>query len=190
VATYHRGQFLNVDTFIAFMGMDVRVRDSGHFRGKRKLTKKGEPELRRILFNAAMRGRCNAHWEPYYLTQLTPMRLQSDIESILASLLADRSSLLSKTATAVPLDPVALVYSFLPHPGRKRTRHGIPVAIGDEEGVDLDRRFSDLKILLAPGARGRSSELSRVQRTQSNRPSRRCGYGPPGPEAACRARPC
>ena len=68
VATYHRGKFLNVDTFIAFMGMDVRVRDSGHFRGKRKLTKKGEPELRRLLFNAAMRGRCDAHWEPYYLT--------------------------------------------------------------------------------------------------------------------------
>ena len=68
VATYHRGKFLNVDTFIAFMGMDVRVRDSGHFRGKRKLTKKGEPELRRLLFNAAMRGRCDAHWETYYLT--------------------------------------------------------------------------------------------------------------------------
>jgi len=71
------------DTFIAFMGMDVRVHDSDHFRGKRKLTKKGEPELRRILFNAAMRGWCDAHWEPYYLTRTTPMRLQSDIESIL-----------------------------------------------------------------------------------------------------------
>ncbi len=67
VATYHRGQFRNDDAFIAFMGMDVRIRESGRFRGRRKLTKKGEPELRRLLFNAAMRGRQHSHWEPYYL---------------------------------------------------------------------------------------------------------------------------
>ncbi len=67
VATYHRGQFRSGDSFIAFMGMDVRVRDSGKFRGRRKLTKKGDSELRRLLFNAAMQGRRNALWEPYYL---------------------------------------------------------------------------------------------------------------------------
>lgn len=67
VATYHRGQFRNDDAFIAFMGMDVRVRESGMYRGRRKLSKKGDPELRRLLFNAAMQGRRNAHWEPYYL---------------------------------------------------------------------------------------------------------------------------
>jgi transposase len=67
VATDHRGQFLNADAFIAFMGLDVRVRDSGQFRGRRKLTKKGDSELRRLLFNAAMQGRRNLLWEPYYL---------------------------------------------------------------------------------------------------------------------------
>lgn len=67
VATYHRGQFLKADAFIAFMGLDVRVRDSGKFRGRRKLTKKGDSELRRLLFNAAMQGRRNRLWEPYYL---------------------------------------------------------------------------------------------------------------------------
>jgi len=67
VATYHRGQFTRADAFIAFMGMDVRVRDSGQFRGRRELTKKGDSELRRLLFNAAMQGRRNALWEPYYL---------------------------------------------------------------------------------------------------------------------------
>ena len=36
------------------MGLDVRVRDSGTFRGRRKLTKKGDPEVRRLLYNAAM----------------------------------------------------------------------------------------------------------------------------------------
>jgi hypothetical protein len=29
--------------------------------------KKGEPELRCLLFNAAMQGRRNPLWEPYYL---------------------------------------------------------------------------------------------------------------------------
>ena len=67
VATYHRGPFRNADAFIAFMGMDVRVRDSGKYRGRRKLTKKGDSELRRLLFNAAMQGRRSALWEPYYL---------------------------------------------------------------------------------------------------------------------------
>jgi transposase len=67
VATYHRGQFRNHDAFIAFMGMDVRIRESGRYRGRRKLTKKGESELRRLLFNAAMRGRQHSLWEPYYL---------------------------------------------------------------------------------------------------------------------------
>ena len=60
VAAYHRGQFRGADAFIAFMGMDVRIRDSGKFRGRRKPTKKGDSELRRLLFNAAMQGRRNA----------------------------------------------------------------------------------------------------------------------------------
>jgi transposase len=65
VATYQRASFRSDD---AFIGMDVRVRESGPFRGRRKLTKKGEPELRRLLFNAAMQCRRNTHWQPYYLT--------------------------------------------------------------------------------------------------------------------------
>lgn len=41
-----RGRFKTSDAFIAFLGMDVRVRDSGGYRGRRKLTKAGDPELR------------------------------------------------------------------------------------------------------------------------------------------------
>ena len=67
VARYHRGDFLCADAFIAFMGMDVRVRESGQWRGRRKLTKKGDPEVRRLLFNAAMQARRSPVWEPYYL---------------------------------------------------------------------------------------------------------------------------
>lgn len=50
---YNRGEFSNVDRFIAFLGLDIRVRDSGTYRGRRKLTKKGDPEVRRLLFNGA-----------------------------------------------------------------------------------------------------------------------------------------
>ena len=67
VALYHRGEFARADAFIAFMGMDVRVRESGQWRGRRKLTKKGDPEVRRLLFNAAMQARRSPLWEPYYL---------------------------------------------------------------------------------------------------------------------------
>lgn len=66
-AMFHQGTFRNVDAFIAFMGMDVRVRQSGRWRGQSKLTKKGDPEVRRLLFNAAMQGRRSPVWEPYYL---------------------------------------------------------------------------------------------------------------------------
>lgn len=38
--TFHRGEFKNSDAFIAYLGMDVRVRDSGKQVGRRKLTKK------------------------------------------------------------------------------------------------------------------------------------------------------
>ena len=55
------------DAFIAFMGLDVRVRESGYFRGKRKLTKKGNPEMRRLLFNAARSGAKTKQWNAYYL---------------------------------------------------------------------------------------------------------------------------
>lgn len=68
VATYHRGDFCSVDAFVAFIGMDVRVRESGKFKGRRKLTKKGDSEVRRLLYNAAMAARRSALWEPFYLS--------------------------------------------------------------------------------------------------------------------------
>ena len=33
VALYHRGELVSAEAFIAFMGMDVRVRESGRWRG-------------------------------------------------------------------------------------------------------------------------------------------------------------
>lgn len=68
VAQYHRGYFTKSDSFIAFMGLDVRVRESGYFKGRRKLTKRGNPEMRRLLFNAARSGSRTKQWNTYYLS--------------------------------------------------------------------------------------------------------------------------
>lgn len=61
-AAYHSGQFPHRDPFIAFLGLDVRTKDSGKHKGKRKLTKKGEAEYRRLLHNAAMAATKNGRY--------------------------------------------------------------------------------------------------------------------------------
>jgi transposase len=45
--------FATGDAFVAFLGLDLRVKDSGKLKGKRCLTKRGDPEARRLLFLAA-----------------------------------------------------------------------------------------------------------------------------------------
>ncbi|WP_406672260.1 IS110 family transposase, partial [Natronospira sp.] len=66
VTTFRRGTFRSSDAFIAFLGLDVRARDSGVSKGRRKLTKQGNPELRRLLHNAAMAARNSPTWRPVY----------------------------------------------------------------------------------------------------------------------------
>ncbi|QEE23706.1 IS110 family transposase [Rhodanobacter glycinis] len=63
---FHRGAFKSADAYIAFIGLDVRVRESGTFSGRRKLTKKGDPELRRLLYMAAMTACRSSTWKPFY----------------------------------------------------------------------------------------------------------------------------
>jgi transposase len=46
--------FATADAFVAYLGLDVRIKESGQFRGKRKLTKRGDPEARRLLYLAAL----------------------------------------------------------------------------------------------------------------------------------------
>jgi transposase len=65
---YHSGQFNHRDPFIAFLGMDLRSKDSGVHTGKRRLTKQGNPETRRLLFNAAMAAISSGrYFRPDYL---------------------------------------------------------------------------------------------------------------------------
>lgn len=66
VMAFLRGDFRNGDAFIAFLGLDVRVRDSGRQRQRRRLSKRGDPEVRRLLHNAAMAARRSPVWAARY----------------------------------------------------------------------------------------------------------------------------
>ncbi len=61
-----RVPFHNADAFVAFVGYDTRAQDSGQRRGRRRLSKHGPAELRRLLFNAAMAASKTDSWKPIY----------------------------------------------------------------------------------------------------------------------------
>lgn len=47
-------QFTHPDQFVAYIGLDIRVSQSGRRRGQFGLSKHGDAELRRLLYLAAM----------------------------------------------------------------------------------------------------------------------------------------
>ncbi len=70
VSTFNRGAFAGSDAFVAFIGLDVRLRESGKYKGKRKLTKCGEAETRRLLFCASQGARSYLLFDIYYQNQI------------------------------------------------------------------------------------------------------------------------
>ena len=64
--TLERVPFRNADAFVAFSGLDPRARDSGQKVGRRRLSKRGPAELRRLLFTAAMSASRTRVWRPLY----------------------------------------------------------------------------------------------------------------------------
>lgn len=70
VAAYQRGAFSGGDAFVAFLGLDIQLRESGRFKGKSKLTKQGEPELRRLLYCASRGARSNPRFADYHQRML------------------------------------------------------------------------------------------------------------------------
>ena len=54
LALHGRGQFRSADQFVAFLGLDVRLTQSGQGKAHGRLSKRGDPEARRILHVAAM----------------------------------------------------------------------------------------------------------------------------------------
>lgn len=66
VMAFIRGEFKSSDSYIAFLGMDLRITDSGQKVGRRRLTKRGCSEIRRLLHNAAMSASRSLAWKGFY----------------------------------------------------------------------------------------------------------------------------
>ena len=64
-----RVPFAKSDAVVALAGLDPRANDSGLKRVKRRLSKRGPAELRRLLYNAAMAARKSPVWLPFYERQ-------------------------------------------------------------------------------------------------------------------------
>jgi transposase len=64
--TLERVPLGSADAFIAFTGLDPRPDDSGQHRGRRRLSKRGPSELRRLLYLAAMAAAKTKTWNPLY----------------------------------------------------------------------------------------------------------------------------
>lgn len=67
---FMRGAFASGDAFIAFLGMDLRPKDSGKKHSPRHLSKKGDGELRRLAHTAAMAACRSPAWKPLYESYL------------------------------------------------------------------------------------------------------------------------
>ena len=66
VNTLERVPLKSADAFVAFTGLDPRPDDSGQHRGKRRLSKRGPAELRRLLYVAAMSAKKTTAWKPLF----------------------------------------------------------------------------------------------------------------------------
>lgn len=62
-----RTPYRNSDALIAGLGLDPRPNDSGQHKGRRRLTKRGPSELRRLLYLAAVTAVRYAAFRPIYL---------------------------------------------------------------------------------------------------------------------------
>jgi transposase len=66
VNTLDRVPMKSADAFVAFTGLDPRPDDSGQHRGKRRLSKRGPAELRRLLYLAALSAVKTKPWRSLY----------------------------------------------------------------------------------------------------------------------------
>ena len=66
VNTLERLPVKSADAFVAFTGLDPRPDDSGQHRGKRRLSKRGPGELRRLLYLAALSAVKTKPWRSLY----------------------------------------------------------------------------------------------------------------------------
>jgi transposase len=68
--SFTRLPYGNSDAVVASTGLDPRPEDSGQKHGRRRLSKRGPAEHRRILFNCARSASRTKVWQPYYQAQI------------------------------------------------------------------------------------------------------------------------
>ena len=66
---FTRVPYANSNAVIAHIGFDPRPADSGTKHGRRRLSKRGPAEERRLLFNCARSASRTKQWHPYYEAQ-------------------------------------------------------------------------------------------------------------------------
>jgi transposase len=81
---FTRYPFSGSDSAIAFSGLDPRADDSGQKRGRRRLSKRGPSEERRILFNCARSAARTKIWQPHYQAQLAKGLCATEATVVLA----------------------------------------------------------------------------------------------------------
>ena len=67
---FTRVPYATSDAVVAAAGLDPRPDDSGQKQGRRRLSKRGPAEERRLLFNCARSVAHGTLWQPYYEAQL------------------------------------------------------------------------------------------------------------------------
>lgn len=67
---FTRLPYATSDAVVAATGLDPRAEDSGQKHGRRRLSKRGPSEERRLLFNCARSAAQTRLWRPYYQAQL------------------------------------------------------------------------------------------------------------------------
>lgn len=62
--------FRNAAAFVAYAGLDLRTSDSGKRKGRKRLSKRGDRVIRKLLYLSAMSASLTRTWRPYYLRKL------------------------------------------------------------------------------------------------------------------------
>jgi transposase len=63
---FDKGVFESSDQLVAMVGLDIRLRQSGKHRGLEKLTKRGDPLVRKLLTESANALRRSKAWKPLF----------------------------------------------------------------------------------------------------------------------------
>ncbi|HYC46315.1 MAG TPA: IS110 family transposase [Burkholderiales bacterium] len=98
--SFTRVPYTSSDAVVAASGLDPRPDDSGAKRGRRRLSKRGPAEERRILFNCARAAARTQLWRPYYEAQLAKGLSHTAAATILARKMLRVAFALYKNADA------------------------------------------------------------------------------------------